>query len=558
MLSNRPFTRRACCLAAFWIFAGASVGCEKPDWTNPAYLSQQIESGDRLKALDELSKLDEAKQREVIPALINAYNNKQDQERVLDILVALRDPKALNVYVDALRNAPSNRMKAKAATALGDLKAVDQIGTLLDSFRNVPNEDLRRAILEAFVKMPDPQSFPLLVEILTKYDPDRDPIAYHSYACDVLAHSDQLTDTVIPSTVYGMFLDNAKAQNVYKECAAAVFNAGFRATPELQRVVKGEHAELKQRFERYSSYVEGSNEIKAVDAMGLMHDPAAVDFLIEQIQTKREAPATYRDQKLLTWGQNRIQFFVYAVGALSDTGGGAKVVEALVPFLTPDVAPAKGKPAPIEPFKAMVDYDKRSKHDILLAAIDGLNANGDRSALPALELAARNGNIPELERYGNPEFVYQSRWEAARAFARLGTGADLEKFDKLIADEKVEGAKKKFQEFRPMLEIAQECKDQAACYGRYLKEGKGPKAEKAAWELGRIAGSEDALLEGLNTPDLEVRKVVMLGLYRVGTAKGVAKIDEVLQAEVNERSDQHKDTHFKMRALRAFLKNKKG
>lgn len=534
------------------VLALAATACEKPDWTDPAYLSQQIKEGDRLRALDELAKLPKEKQSQAIPALVDAYNNNQDKDKVFDLLAQLRDKQALNVYVDALRNGSSNNIKAKAATALGELKATEHIGAMMDMFKSVPNEPLRRAILSAFQEMPDPQVFPLITEILTVYDPDREPIAYHSYACDIMAEMDstKMTDSVVQALVYGMFLDNAKGQNVYKECATAVFNAGKRATPELVKVLKGEHKQINDRFLRYSSYIQGTNEIKAADVLGLIRDPAAYDALVEVMKTQPAPPVTYGEDKRNQWLINQIQLFVYATGAMVDLGVKQGAAE-LEPFIKLD------KKA-YEPYKENIEGKALSQHDMFLAAVDGVNKLDDREHLSWLMDAAVNANMPSLKRYGDAAFVFQPRWEAARAYARLGGPAELEAYDALIAKEKDEGAKAKFQEFRPMLVVANECKDQAACYGRYLMGDKKIEAEKAGWELGRLQnGGEAELLKALGSADLDRRDAVMASLYKVGGKASIDKITEVLEAEKSRATPEFKDVHFKMKALRAYLRNKK-
>ncbi len=531
----------------------ALVGCEKPDWNDPVFLTQQIESGDRLRALDNIAKMDKEKKAEVVPALIKAYESDQDKEKVFDLLAQVRDKRALNVYVDALRNGSSNNIKAKAATALGELKVTDHIGTMVDTFKAVPNEDLRRAILTAMVEMPNAQMFPLVTEILNEYDPDREPIAYHSYACDIMAKVDgkQMTDAVVDALVYGMFLDNAKGQNVYKECAAAVFQAGPRATPALVKVLKGKHEKINKRFLRYASYLEGTNEVKAADVLGLIRDPKAAPALVEAVTTQGAAPVTYTQDKRNQWILTQVQLYVYAAGALAEVGLPVSV-ETLKPFLEQD------KKA-YEVYKDNIEGKALARHDIFLAAADGMNTIGDRAQLPLLLKAARTADMPTLGRYApkDPQsLISQPRWESAAAYARLGTGAELEAFDKLIADEKIEGAKKKFQEFRPMLVVAQECKTQAACYGRYLTGDDKIKAEKAAWELGRLKDAEAELIKALGTEKLTVRKGIIASLYRAGSKKSVAAIDALLEKESSRRTPEFKDIHFKMKALRGFLNNK--
>lgn len=534
---------------------GALSGCEKPDWSDPAYLRQQLAEGDRLKALDEVGKLPEAKQREMVPALVDLYKQDKDKDKVFTILAPLRDPQAKDVYVAAMKDAPTNREKAASALALGDIQAKDQIPAMLTAFQSVPNEDLRRAILESFAAMPDASQIPLLTEILTKYDPDSEPIAYHSYACDVLLAIGQFAPPTVEALVYGMYLDNAKGQNVYKECATAVLAAGKQATPALIKVLKGENEAIKLRFAKYPSFVEGSLEIKVADVLGLLRDPAAVDPLLEALQANKIAPVHYRDDKLLSFAQNRIQFFVFATSALGDIGD-PKALELLEKT-------AKLDKDAIKPYQAMLDYDKRSKHDIVQASVSAIQKIGDREkGLPLLAEVAQKGDIPELAKYGNPAFAYQTRWEAALEYAQLAPGSKLEEFDKLIAQEKVEDVKKKMEGYKGMLEVAKECDGQAACFERHLKGTDKDKARKSAWELGRMepgGAAEASLIEGgLKSSDLELRLISLAGLYKVGGAKSVEAIDALIQEEKDRRGPEYKDVHFKMRAVRAFLKNKQG
>ena len=529
-----------------------AAACEQPDWKNPEYLSKQVETGDRLRALDEIARLDEEGKARTVPALINAYNNNTDKEKVFAVLAELRDKRAKSVYVDALKHAKSNRDRAKGAIALGEIQATEHIPTMVDIFRNVPNEDLRRSILEGFSAMPDAQAIPLLVEILTTYDPDREPIAYHAYACEVLAAVDQPTDTVVKAVVFGMYLDNAKGQNVAKECSVAVASVGKLASKELLTVAAGKHEKVNQRFAKYSSYIEGTAEVNAIDALGMLHDKETVAQLMELLVARRDAPPTYRNERLLGWGQKRNEFFVATTDALGRIGYPA-ALEALSKFVMPS-------DEDLESYKAIIDYDKRMKLFMVEAAIKSVNALGDRKGLEVLATAAQKGDLPDLKGYGD-DAVFQSRWQSARAFAMLGTGDDLETWNKMVAAEKVEGMKQKFDEFRPALEAANTCKQDAACYGKLLAGGDPLKAEKAAWELGRMergGAAEEQLFNGIESTSPEMRSIVIENLYRVATKKTADKIAEVLKKEEDRATPEFKILHVKMKGLMAYIANQGG
>jgi HEAT repeat protein len=523
---------------------------ETDEGIRQALTDANVPSATAAQAVEKIKSMPGEKQKVFVPDLVTLHSSSRAPAGLFDLLVELRDPAAKPAYVSVLRDKEAdNRTRAKAAIALGDIKATDHIDDLATMFRKVANEDLRRSILEAFTAMPDPAAFPVLLEILLNFDPDREPIAYHAYACEVIEATPGVTESVARAATYGMFLDNATNQNVYKECALAVCSAGPRATSEVVTVLLGKHTRINARFQKFPSYIKGNNEVKAADVLGLLRDPAAVDALLGIVTTKPVIPPGYRDQKLVGWASTRIQLFVYSAGALGDIGD-PRAVEPLSKYVVQDKKV-------LEPFNDLIGYDPRSRHDIALAAIDALNTIGDRSGLPHLKRGIQVGDIPELKGF-NPSFVYQSRWEAARAYARLATGAELEDYDALIAAEKVADVKKKLVEYRPMLEVAKECGDQAACYGRYLKGTDKLKAEKAAWELGRMekgGAAEDELLASLGTENIELRKIIIKSLFRVGGKKTNAKVTEVLATEKSRKAPEFQDIHFKMKALRAHARN---
>lgn len=544
----RNFTRKLALAAALVAVVGAT-GCHAQDWDDPAFVSEQIRSGDRLKAYDKAAKLPEAKQRELVPALVEVYNKDIDKDGSFKLLAVLRDERAKMVYVDALQKAPSSRDKGAAAVALGDLNARDQIKTMVQVFRDVPNEDVRRSILEAFKAMPDPSERALMVDILTNYDPDRESIAYHAFACEVLALIEPTTDAQVEAVVYGMYLDNAKGQNVFKQCASAVFATQKKATPVLLSVLDGTHPKVFKRYQKFPSYVQLTAEIKAVDVLGHLHDPAASDKLLAEVTKVRVAPSSYRNDKLLAWGQNRIQLYVYAMGALADIGS-PKLIDVAKPILSFD------KKA-YAPYADMIDYDKRAKHDVVLAALDGLNKVGDRKALPVLAQCIKDCDIPELKGF-DEKFVGQARWEAAQQYARLTDASGVAAYEKALADEKTDYVKEKLVKFKPMVDAAKECDGNIDCWAKMLNDKDPLRAEKAAWELGRGAkggAAETALLGGLKGDNLALRKVVIHSLFRVGTKAAAEKVKTHMTADRDKRGMEWKDIAFRMNSLYEFLRH---
>jgi HEAT repeat protein len=542
--------RRIALLFLFVWLAGCGPDLETDEGIKAALTDPTLPSVEAMKAVEKVKGMPVDRQNVFTADLVALYGTNRAPAGLFAMLVQLRDPAAKSVYAAVLRDRNADiRQRAKAAIALGDIQATDLVDDMSTVFRRMANEDLRRSILAAFAAMPDAGQFPLVIEILNQYDPDREPIAYHAYACEIVEAAANPPESVARAAVYGMFLDNATNQNVYKECSLAVLNSGPSATEELLTVLEGNHAKINARFAKFPTFIKGNNQVKAADTLGLLRDKKASAALLRILSTKPEIPPGYRDNKLIAWASTRIKLFVYAAGALGDIGD-VSAVPVLARFVVQDKKV-------LEPFTDLIGYDPRSRHDLALGAIDALNAIGDPSALPHLKRAIRKGDIPELKGF-KAEFVYQARWEAARAYARLGGPDQLAEYKELMEAEKVPGMKKKMAEFLPMLEVAKECGDQVACYGRHLKGADKLKAEKAAWQLGRMprgGGAEGELLASLGTADLTLRKAVIKSLFRVGTKKTADKVTAQLAREKNRRAPEYKDVHFKMRALRAHARN---
>ncbi|MEO1271335.1 MAG: hypothetical protein AAFX99_24850, partial [Myxococcota bacterium] len=297
-------------------------------------------------------------------------------------------------------------------------------------------------------------------------------------------------------------------------------------------------------FAKYPTYIEGFNEIKAADRLGMLRDPAATKALLEEMTRVREMPPTYRDKKALQWGSNRLQLFVYIASALGDLKT-PNLHETLKPFIT-------GDKEALEPYNVMVDYDKRSKYQIAVGALDALNRSGDREALKTLEFAIQKANFPELKGFGD-EAVYQTRWEAAHRYAKLATGNELGTWEKLMADEKEARVKEEMTKYKPMLELARECQTKAPCYGRHLTGKDAIKAEKAAWELGRLpkgGAVETELAKGLTASNKVVQEAAILSMFRVGTKASLPAVDKAIGNTSN------KDVKLKLNALKYYLKTR--
>ncbi len=142
-----------------------------------------------------------------------------------------------------------------------------------------------------------------------------------------------------------------------------------------------------------------------------------------------------------------------------------------------------------------------------------------------------------VDKHVNPEV----RLIAVQNYAFLANKAEAAKLSQAIANEKPSeagGYREKFQERKPLLDLANECDSSIDCWVSKAGSADANKARKGAYMLGRYAtGNQkaiDALVGQLGSEDLGVRLSALMALDRIavdGSLEAVAKIDELRTRE---------------------------
>jgi HEAT repeat protein len=156
-----------------------------------------------------------------------------------------------------------------------------------------------------------------------------------------------------------------------------------------------------------------------------------------------------------------------------------------------------------------------------------------------------------VDKKANPEL----RLIAIQNYALLANKAEAAKLSQAIADERPSdagGYREKFEERRPLLDLANECDASVDCWVSKAGSGDTNKARKGAYMLGRYASGNgkaiDALVGQLGSEDLGVRLSALMALDRIarkGSSTAVAKIDELRSRE----EGQSVWTRFRTEAL---------
>ncbi len=552
------------------------IGCQPADWDNPTYIIQQLREGNLTEqkvALKKLSEMSNEEQKEAVPAVVEVYESgNMNQKQAMELLVKLRDTQAKDAYLEELREDTTDNAGA-AAEALGETGAKEAISDMLELYTSTKSNDVKLDVLRGFEYMPDKRMVDPLIETL-KLPVDNNQIALHSYSCEILgeiaqSNPDAFDESARRTLVRSRFLSNQKGQSVEKECSIAIQQLGEPAVPILVETFRGENESVNRLLMKYRNdspdFPPNKAKVGAIESLTAMRAEEAIDLYLEELDKEPETPQSMPKKFVRPWWTHEAQALDEMVLGLGDLGADR------AKGLLGDVLTGQKN----EQWSEVLDY--QSELQLRQDAAFALVRLGAREATDVLMKMAEGGVIKGLEQRAralekseemdpmSPIDRYQFNWMVAKAYAFLGTGADIEALQSLIdaqPDEREE-LTKKLQDFVPALKLAETCLDKesdekkASCFADELDADKEPVRHKAAWELMWLPqeAAGPVLVENLQIDELGTRELLTLGLYRNPTESAIDEIDEILEDEADESSESYERDHYRLRLLRAWLKN---
>lgn len=559
------------------------VGCGPSEWNDPKRLGRSLREGSptlRETAFDKLDAYVPCLTREefenwVVGPLKVLYgaDDRKIRARAAEALARRPTPAAREVYLEELQSDSPGRATG-ARKALVALAAGRSPSWALEFARSLDDARTAVEIYRETAHRADRSTVDELVETL-RLDVDEHPIALHATSCEALGgvvqdHPDVLDRSQIETLVRANFLSNERGQSVARECGLAVQKLGAPAIPVLVETFRGNHEGVEELFERYRrdtvEYPPNRAKVVAIQRLATLRAGEAVELFIEDLKSERRKPDGLKDEFVRSWTTFEAQAIDEMVLALGDLGA-----DRARGLLRDAVAGQMN-----ETWSVVLDY--RSELQIRQDAADALVRLGDRSSRSLLMKMARDGAVEELERRAvaleEREDVeslpvvrrYRFNWKTARAFALLGTGEDVAKLRKLIEEtdgESMGPLREKYREYLPLLELARECRSHgsdaatADCYAQALSSDEEPVRHKAARELSWMSSELAAprLVEHLSTDHLATREILTNALYRHPTGAAIAEIGDILEAEQDRVSAKYERSHYRLKLLRAWLRN---
>jgi HEAT repeat protein len=465
------------------------------------------------EALDQLANMDVEKARPAVPALIDLYNDAKRPE-FLEALARYQDPRTKPIMIEALDYNDDDFDRATiAAGVLGEMKATDAVAPLIAAVEKpLPIKSransARIAAMRALVKIGDRRAVPTLMKILTTSADEQDFLLNQRAALGLAEFRDP---QAIPALAKGLFM-TGRGTGIFQECRLALVRIGAPAVDPMIQLLQEKNPDVQQM----------ASQLKFDDVTpGVVPHKAAI--LLGDLRAKKAVPAlTARLHQKARGDEHRSALI--ALGYIA--------TPAAVDAILADLKDPKADPA------------ERA------SAADALYLSGDRRAVPVLMDVAKNGNVKNSD----GETAADLRASAAIALARIAGKESYDAFKTLVDNETA--AQGVFGMALDRMQVAKECGDDLACYGKTLNDPSWTRAEKAAFAIAFSGNAKQGLplllaamrpITMMTQDRYPVHQAILFGLARLGTRECKDCIDKL------DKQIAHDETAVRLPGARDLL-----
>jgi HEAT repeat protein len=454
------------------------------------------------EALDHLANMDVEKARPAVPALIDLYKDDKRPEH-LEALARYLDPRTKDIMVEALEYTDDDFDRATiAAGVLGDMKSTDAVDPLIKAVeKQLPIKsranNARIAAMRALVKIGDKRAVPTLMKVLTTSADDQDFLLNQKAALGLAEFRDP---KAIPALIKGLFM-TGRGTGIFQECRLALVRIGAPAVDPLIELLQEKNAEMQDMATKlkFEEVTPGVVPHKAAILLGDLRAKKAVPALVARLHQKARG--------------DEHRSALIALGYIA--------TPAAVEGILADLKDAKADPA------------ERA------SAADALYLSGDRRAVPTLLETAKSGYVTS-----GGQKASDLRASAAIALSRIAGKETYDAF-KALADKETAAAGV-FGSALDRMQVAKECDQDLACYGKKLNDPSWERSEKAAFAIAFSGNAKVGLplLLGAMKPittmvpeRYPVHQAILFALARLGTKDCAACIDKLdKQIERDEKA----------------------
>lgn len=566
-------------LVAASALAGALMigsGCREPDWSDPEYISLQMQVGSD-DAFDALRELEIEQQRLVVPALIEAWNAGLQRDRVLEALVRIADPSAKDLLLEILESNQDDRA-AMAARALSAAQLEETSVAIAQRLQRTADRRQYPVFLQAINDMPTPGAADVVAEILLNRAERIGGIETVKTGCRLMASVDSPSSSSIQSMVYGLVnLVPDPYADAMQECELALLKHIDAAIPPLVAMLNNENEAVINLMRELNMRTVGA-QLRAAVVLSHIHNDAANAALASWLSTPHPAPVD--ELRLMAvneqqdWYSLSGQLFTFAATGLGHRHSEADL--ALLRRLESTGAPN----SLLTNFQTWFDLSSLAELGLRNAVYDQLARHGtaeDRALLwqratstetgrggagasielrsSILHFLGRNATGEELDAYAalfnaQPE-QYQGNFFVHRAYFVLATvcNTNVECYTGMLNDQSAILEDEVYAEYLGTITEAQQRDLEAAQLKKTAQIA-------AVWQLALRFGDNPtagaALLGAISHESLDVREAAGEALMIVPTlpAEFASTVDAFVEAERSNTNPRARDARHLLKVIR--------
>ncbi len=509
--------------------AGGAAGCEG-DPNDPMTWAKQLKNlRTQKEALDHLANMDVERARPAVPYLLELYQDTKRPEH-LEALARYLDPRTKAVMIESLEYSDDDFDRATiAAGALGEMKAPEAVDPLIKAAeKQLPIKSransTRIAAIRALVRINDKRAVPTLMKILTTSADDQDFLLNQKAALGLAEMRDPQS---IPALIKGLFM-TGRGTTIFQECRLALVRLGTPAVDPLIQLLQEKNPEIQEMARRLKF-----EEPPPVGTPGVVPHKAAI--LLGDLRARKAVPNLIARLHMKARGDEHRSALI-ALGYIADPAGDDAILGVL-------------KDTKAEPLERA-------------SAADALYLSGDRRAVPTLLEIARSGYVMT-----GGQKASDLRASAAIALARIAGKETYDAF-KALTDKETE-AQGVFGMALDRMQVAKECDQDLACYGKKLLDPSWTRAEKAAFAIGFSGNAKQGLpyllaaMKPITTMTPErfpVHQAILFALARLGSkdcSTCIEKLDKQIERDEKAvRIPGARDLLGETRVTEAIILNK--
>lgn len=454
-------------------------------------------------------------------------------ERIIDILVEMRDVRALPALTKALDWRPevNEEHAIRSARVLQQIELteaqkgelVTAISSALDRVsqsRPVDNR-MRIEFLKALGALGDRRATPVLTRVLTRQSEAQNFLINRLAAEQMGRIADPESVPVLIQALY-LFGANNPAMRMNDVAAQALVRIGRPALDPLLATLRGENAEANQVAAQYI------NAVRQRDAN------AAAQMSPSSIVSNEAGFAL---------GQLGFREAIAPLVSETQTGAGTELSPA-------DAGRVMGAAIALVSINRE-ETDTAQIREALLAVYNRVPLPSQMQLLVAMQHFMDPGLLPFFQqkaarpRNADDEIPDQ-RILAFRAHAFLANGTEVAALRQLMGAEPEGMTRDAWADFEPVLAAAEQCGQELGCWQQKLSDANPLVVRKAAYMVARygrgVPAAVTALVAQIGHRDEEVRGEVLYALDHAATSgspEAVARIDQLAEQESGRAIWQH-------------------